>query len=49
MWRVADGAGSFRFGAVRVSLLGADQTGASLMIFDWAYQLQAGNPQLILK
>jgi hypothetical protein len=49
MWRVADGAGSFRFGAVRVSLLGADQTGASLMIFDWAYQLQAGNPQLIRK
>ena len=47
MWRVFEGDGMARFGAVRVTLLGTDQSGAALMIFDWAYQLQGGNPQLI--
>lgn len=47
MWRVSDGAGVAHYGAVRVTLLGTDQTGAALMIFDWAYQIQGGNPQLI--
>ena len=47
MWRVFEGDGLARFGAVRVTLLGTDQSGAALMIFDWAYQFQGGNPQLI--
>jgi hypothetical protein len=34
------------FGVVRVSLLGTDQTGRSLMIFDWAYQQVAGEARL---
>lgn len=46
VWRVVEGDGVARYGAVRVTLLGTDQTGAALMIFDWAYQLQGGNPQL---
>ncbi len=49
MWRVVGGDGVVRYGAVRVSLLGTDQTGAALMIFDWAYQLQGGNPQLVVR
>ena len=47
MWRVFEGDGVARFGAIRVTLLGTDQSGAALMIFDWAYQLQGGNPQLV--
>ncbi len=47
MWRVVDGDSVVHYGAVRVTLLGTDQTGAALMIFDWAYQLQGGNPQLL--
>jgi len=46
MWRVFEGDGLARFGAVRVTLLGTDQSGAALMIFDWAYQFQGGNPHL---
>ena len=38
--------GLVHFGAVRVTLLGMDQFGDELMIFDWAYQIQPGNPQL---
>ncbi|MGI9628057.1 MAG: fibronectin type III domain-containing protein [Longimicrobiales bacterium] len=34
------------FGAVRVSLIGVDQGGNQLMVFDWAYQTQPGNPNL---
>ena len=48
IWRVFDD-GVARFGAIRVTLLGTDQSGAALMIFDWAYQLQAGNPQLVTR
>ncbi len=47
VWRVLESGGVFRYGAVRVTLLGTDQFGAALMIFDWAYQLQGGNPQLV--
>jgi hypothetical protein len=47
MWRVIEEDGVERFGAIRVTLLGTDQSGAALMIFDWAYQLQGGNPQLV--
>lgn len=46
MWRVFEGDGLARFGAVRVTLLGTDQSGGALMIFDWAYQFQGGNPHL---
>lgn len=44
--RVAAPEGGFRHGVIRVELLGEDQDGSPLMIFDWAYQLQAGNPNL---
>jgi hypothetical protein len=49
MWRVVEGDGVARYGALRVTLLGTDQFGAGLMIFDWAYQLQGGNPQLVVR
>ena len=49
MWRVVDGLGVVHYGAIRVALLGTDQSGAALMIFDWAYQLQGGNPQLVTR
>jgi hypothetical protein len=45
--RVVGDDGQIHYGAVRVSLLGFDQSDAALMIFDWAYQLQPGNPQLV--
>lgn len=35
-----------RYAALRVELLGYDELGDPLMIFDWAYQLQPGNPAL---
>ncbi|MEK9502173.1 fibronectin type III domain-containing protein [Gaopeijia maritima] len=38
--------GGYRVAAIRVELLGFDQAGDPLMIFDWAYQLQVGNPNL---
>lgn len=40
------GDGGFHYGAVRVTLEGLDQDGLAIMIFDWAFQLQAGNPDL---
>ncbi len=46
MWRIVE-SGVVRYGAIRVTLLGTDQAGSELMIFDWAYQLQSGNPQLV--
>ena len=45
--RVVGDDGQIHYGAIRVALLGTDQSGAEIMIFDWAYQLQAGNPQLV--
>jgi len=38
--------GAYRYGAIRVEMLGFDQAGDALMVFDWAYQLQPGNPML---
>jgi len=38
--------GKVHYGTIRADLLGYDQDGAAIMIFDWAYQLQAGNPSL---
>ncbi|MCH1571972.1 MAG: hypothetical protein L7S64_11565, partial [Longimicrobiales bacterium] len=35
------------YGVIRVDLLGFDQNDDALMIFDWAYQLQPGNPNLV--
>jgi hypothetical protein len=45
--RVVGDDGQIHYGAVRVALLGFDQTDAALMIFDWSYQLQPGNPELV--
>lgn len=38
--------GVTNYGVIRVTHLGTDQNGDAIMIFDWAYQLQAGNPDL---
>jgi hypothetical protein len=38
--------GGYRYAALRVTLLGVDQNGDGIMIFDWSYQLQVGNPNL---
>lgn len=38
--------GMVHYGAIRVTLLGYDQQDDAIAIFDWAYQLQAGNPNL---
>lgn len=44
--RLPAGGGATRVAAIRVELLGFDQAGDPLMIFDWAHQLQPGNPNL---
>lgn len=44
--RVVGDDGLIHYGVIRVSLLGFDQNDDALMIFDWAYQIQAGNPNL---
>lgn len=44
--RVRGDDGLIHYGVIRVELLGFDQDGNALMIFDWAYQLQANNPEL---
>lgn len=46
--RVRGDDGLTHYGVIRVELLGFDQDGKALMIFDWAYQLQAGNPALVV-
>jgi hypothetical protein len=45
--RVVGDDGLAHYGVIRVELLGFDQSGDAIMIFDWAYQLQAGNPNLV--
>ena len=35
------------YGVIRIDLLGFDQNDDALMIFDWAYQLQPDNPNLV--
>ena len=44
--RVRGDDGQNHYGVIRVTMLGSDQGGDALMIFDWAYQLQAGSPDL---
>lgn len=44
--RVYGDDGEIHYGAVRVAMQGFDQNGDGVMVFDWAYQLQAGNPSL---
>lgn len=44
--RVRGDDGQTHYGVIRVELLGFDQDGNALMIFDWAYQTQADNPDL---
>ncbi len=46
-FRVTGNDGKRRYAAIRVVLEGFDQVGNALMIFDWAYQLQPGNPSLV--
>ncbi len=46
--RVRGDDGRTHYGVVRVVLLGFDQDDRALMIFDWAYQLQADNPALVV-
>ena len=38
--------GQLHYGSLRVALLGVDQDNRDVMVFDWAYQPQAGNPAL---
>lgn len=40
------GTDGVRHGVARVSILGSDQQGRDLMIFDWAYQTVANEPRL---
>jgi hypothetical protein len=47
--RVPGDGGGMHYGAVRITLQGFDQNDLAIMIFDWAYQLQAGNPDLAPK
>jgi hypothetical protein len=44
--RVRGDDGQSHYGAIRIVMLGEDQNGDGIMIFDWAYQLQAGNVEL---
>lgn len=46
MFRVAGADGRTRYGTVRIGATGADQDGRELIVFDWAYQTQPGNPNL---
>jgi len=45
--RVVGDDGQVHYGVIRVDLLGYDQSGNALMFFDWAYQLQPGNRNLV--
>jgi len=44
--RVRGDDGRIHFGVIRVTMLGFDQDGNAIMIFDWAYQLRADSPDL---
>jgi hypothetical protein len=44
--RYAASGGGVRYGVIRVEMLGVDQNGYGIMIFDWAHQLQPNNPNL---
>ncbi len=47
MFRVPGEKGVMHYASVRISTLAVDQEGRSFIIFDWAYQTQAGNPSLL--
>ncbi|HEX6912035.1 MAG TPA: hypothetical protein VF142_16655 [Longimicrobium sp.] len=46
VFRVTGNDGQPHYAVVRVAMLGTDQDGNDLAIFDWAYQLQPNEPQL---
>lgn len=46
MFRVPGADGEVRFGAIRASINGYDQDGSEVVVFDWAYQTQPGNPRM---
>jgi len=46
MFRVPGDDGETRFGALRATIVGVDQDDNELIVFDWAYQTQPGNPNL---
>ncbi|HUP52520.1 MAG TPA: hypothetical protein VM198_08590 [Longimicrobiales bacterium] len=45
--RVIGADGLTHYGVIRVTHLGLDQNSDAIMIFDWAYQLQEGNRNLV--
>lgn len=45
--RVRGDDGKIHFGVIRVEMLGFDQNGNAIMIFDWAYQLKPDSPDLL--
>ena len=47
MLRVVGNDGQLHYGSLRVALLGFEQSGGAIMVFDWAYQIQAGNPSMV--
>jgi len=46
VFRVTGGDGQPHFAVLRVTMLGTDQSGRDLMIFDWAYQTVPNEPRL---
>ncbi|HEX6367785.1 MAG TPA: hypothetical protein VF006_02555 [Longimicrobium sp.] len=46
VFRVTGSGGQPHFAVLRVTMLGTDQNGKDLMIFDWAYQTRPNEPQL---
>lgn len=46
VFRVTGSDGKPHFAVLRVTMLGTDQSGKDLMIFDWAYQTIPNDPQL---
>lgn len=44
--RVRGDDGELHYASIRITLLGFDQLDDGIMIFDWSYQLQPGNPDL---
>jgi len=47
VFQVVGDDGLLHYGVIRIDLLGFDQNDDALMIFDWAYQIQPGNPNLV--
>ncbi|MDH5759783.1 MAG: hypothetical protein OEZ65_09365 [Gemmatimonadota bacterium] len=46
--RVVGDDGLTHYGVIRVEMLGYDQNGDAIMIFDWAYQLEPDSPSLVV-